>query len=48
MNKAAVMGNGFAKSYMAQQNPYAALCNQMLKEMFEQYRVPSNTATNGH
>lgn len=46
MKKAAAMGNGFAKSYMASLNPYAALCNQMLKEMFEQYRVPQTT--NGH
>ena len=48
MNKAAEMGNGFAKTYMAKQNPMAALCNQMLQEMFEQYRLPvSECGRNG-
>lgn len=35
MAKAAELGNPLARSYMARQNPYAALCNQMLKVMFE-------------
>ncbi|KAJ6224381.1 hypothetical protein RDWZM_002926 [Blomia tropicalis] len=53
MKLAAEMGNGFAKSYIAKLNPYAALCNQMLKEMFEQYKLPiestcSTKEMNGH
>ena len=38
MFKAASLGSIFAKSYLAKQNPYAALCNQMLQEMFQQYQ----------
>ena len=28
------MGSGFAKSVLAQLNPYAAMCNKMLKDVF--------------
>ena len=31
---AASLGNSFAKSQVVKMNPYAALCNQMLKEAF--------------
>ena len=31
---AAVHGSGFAKSMMVEMNPYAAMCNSMLKTMF--------------
>ena len=32
--KASVLGNTFAKHLCAQMNPYAKLCNQMLKQAF--------------
>ena len=35
---AAALGNGFAKSQVIQMNPYAALCNQMLREAFGKLR----------
>ena len=35
---AAALGNGFAKSQVIKMNPYAALCNQMLKEAFGKLR----------
>lgn len=31
---AAEMGSGFAKSVLVQLNPYAAMCNKMLKDVF--------------
>ena len=31
---AASLGNSFAQSQVVQMNPYAALCNQMLREAF--------------
>jgi len=37
--KSAKLGNEFAKSFVAQLNPYAALCNKMLKEMIEKVRT---------
>ncbi len=37
--KSAKLGNEFAKSFVAQMNPYAALCNKMLKEMIEKVRT---------
>ena len=33
-NTAAEMGSGFAKSVLVQLNPYAAMCNKMLKDVF--------------
>lgn len=38
MERAAKLGNKFARSYMAKTNPYAALCNQMLQDMFKKYK----------
>lgn len=32
--KAAQLGSAFAKSALASMNPYAAMCNQMLKNVF--------------
>lgn len=32
--KAAKLGSAFAKSALASMNPYAAMCNQMLKNVF--------------
>ncbi|KAF7494024.1 Tetratricopeptide repeat protein 36 [Sarcoptes scabiei] len=34
MKRSAELGSLFARSYLAKMNPYAALCNQMLSEMF--------------
>ena len=31
---AAEMGSGFAKSVLVELNPYAAMCNKMLKDVF--------------
>ena len=31
---AAELGSGFAKSVLVQLNPYAAMCNKMLKDVF--------------
>ncbi|XP_054724026.1 tetratricopeptide repeat protein 36-like [Uloborus diversus] len=36
--KAASLGSSFARSQMVQMNPYAALCNQMLSKVMEQYQ----------
>ena len=36
--KAAKLGNSFAKSQVAEMNPYAALCNQMLAEAIGKLR----------
>ena len=36
--KAARLGNSFAKSQVAEMNPYAALCNQMLTEAISKLR----------
>lgn len=38
MERSAKLGNKFARSYMAKMNPYAALCNQMLQDMFKKYK----------
>lgn len=35
---AASLGSGFAKAILTQLNPYAAMCNQMLGEVFAKYR----------
>lgn len=32
---AADLGSGFARSMLAQLNPYAAMCNKMLKNVFQ-------------
>ena len=40
--KAAEMGSGFAKSALAAMNPYAAMCNQMLKNVFQALENGSN------
>ncbi len=32
---ASQMGSGFARSVLAQLNPYAAMCNKMLKNVFQ-------------
>ena len=39
---AASLGNSFAKSQVVQMNPYAALCNQMLKEAVCKLRTGEN------
>ena len=31
---AAELGSGFAKSVLVEMNPYAAMCNKMLKDVF--------------
>ncbi len=36
--KAAKLGNSFAKSQVAEMNPYAALCNQMLAQAIGKLR----------
>ena len=33
--KASAMGSNFAKSALTAMNPYAAMCNQMLKNVFQ-------------
>ena len=38
MKKSAELGNEFAKSMVVQLNPYAALCNKMLKDMIDKVR----------
>ena len=35
---AAALGNTFAKTQAMQMNPYAALCNQMLKEAIDKLK----------
>lgn len=35
-NLAAKLGSQFARQQLIEMNPYAALCNQMLKQAFEQ------------
>ena len=39
IRRAAELGSGWAKTFVAKTNPYAALCNQMLHQMFEQCGV---------
>lgn len=34
-NSAAKLGSKFARTQLVELNPYAALCNQMLRETFE-------------
>ncbi|XP_027195977.2 tetratricopeptide repeat protein 36 homolog [Dermatophagoides pteronyssinus] len=41
MQQSAQLGNQFARAYMAKMNPYAALCNQMLQDMFQQCTTSS-------
>lgn len=41
MQRSAQLGNRFARAYMAKMNPYAALCNQMLQDMFQQCTTSS-------
>ncbi|GFX17325.1 tetratricopeptide repeat protein 36 [Trichonephila clavipes] len=36
--KAAALGSAFARSQLVLMNPYAALCNQMLRKVIAQYR----------
>ncbi|KAG8180919.1 hypothetical protein JTE90_020146 [Oedothorax gibbosus] len=36
--KAAELGSDFARSQLVQMNPYAALCNQMLRKVMSQYQ----------
>ncbi|GFR23009.1 tetratricopeptide repeat protein 36 [Trichonephila clavata] len=36
--KAAALGSAFARSQLVLMNPYAALCNQMLRKVLSQYR----------
>lgn len=36
--KAAELGSDFARSQLVQMNPYAALCNQMLRKVMTQYQ----------
>ena len=36
------MGSGFAKSALTAMNPYAAMCNQMLKNVFHALEEGSN------
>ncbi|GFY71351.1 tetratricopeptide repeat protein 36 [Trichonephila inaurata madagascariensis] len=36
--KAAALGSAFARSQLVLMNPYAALCNQMLRKVISQYR----------
>ncbi|CAL1268458.1 unnamed protein product [Larinioides sclopetarius] len=36
--KAAALGSAFARSQLVLMNPYAALCNQMLRKVMAQYR----------
>ncbi|CAG2111872.1 unnamed protein product [Medioppia subpectinata] len=38
MEISAKMGNEFAKALVVQMNPYAALCNQMLRDMIDKCR----------
>lgn len=45
MQRSAELGNRFARSYMAKMNPYAALCNQMLQDMFQQYEQQRSTSS---
>ena len=40
--KASQMGSGFAKSALTAMNPYAAMCNQMLKNVFHALEEGSN------
>lgn len=45
MQRSADLGNRFASAYMAKMNPYAALCNQMLQDMFKQYEQQTSTSS---
>jgi hypothetical protein len=40
--KASLLGSSFAKSALASMNPYAAMCNQMLKNVFSALENGSN------
>lgn len=37
-SRAAEMGSKFAKNQLVEMNPYAALCNQMLRQVVNQYK----------
>ncbi|XP_069805086.1 tetratricopeptide repeat protein 36 [Dendropsophus ebraccatus] len=39
-HKAAKLGSEFARQQLAQLNPYAALCNSMLKDMVKKLQAP--------
>lgn len=40
--KAAKLGSKFARNQLVELNPYAALCNQMLGDIFEKLSTPEN------
>ncbi|KAG8284028.1 tetratricopeptide repeat protein 36 [Homalodisca vitripennis] len=41
---AASLGSDFAKQQLVQMNPYAAMCNQMLRQVFTKLQSPSESA----
>jgi len=44
-NAAAKLGSGFAKSMLVEMNPYAAMCNAMLRNVFDAMSRPGEEGT---